>query len=73
MAKQLGRALLVKIGDGEASEAFANLCGLNSKSLTINNSAIDVTTPGRACSVAARSRAAKRCATSLLLAWLAAA
>ena len=45
MAKQLGRALLVKIGDGEASEAFANLCGLNSKTLTINNSAIDVTTP----------------------------
>ena len=45
MAKQLGRALLVKIGDGEVSEAFANLCGLNSKSLTINNSAIDVTTP----------------------------
>jgi predicted secreted protein len=45
MAKQLGRALLVKIGDGEASEAFANLCGLNSKSFTINNSAIDVTTP----------------------------
>ncbi len=45
MAKQLGRALLVKIGDGETSETFANLCGLNSKSLTINNSAIDVTTP----------------------------
>ena len=45
MAKQLGRALLVKIGDGEASEAFTNLCGLNSKSLTINNSSIDVTTP----------------------------
>jgi len=45
MAKQLGRALLVKIGDGEVSEAFSNLCGLNSKSLTINNSSIDVTTP----------------------------
>lgn len=45
MAKQLGRALLVKIGDGEVSETFANLCGLNSKSLTINNSSIDVTTP----------------------------
>ncbi len=45
MAKQLGRALLVKIGDGEASETFNNLCGLNSKSLTINNSSIDVTTP----------------------------
>ena len=45
MAKQLGRALLVKIGDGEATEAFTNLCGLNSRSLTINNSSIDVTTP----------------------------
>lgn len=45
MAKQLGRALLVKIGDGEASEAFSNLCGLNSKTLTINNTSIDVTTP----------------------------
>lgn len=45
MAKQLGRALLVKIGDGEVTETFSNLCGLNSKSLTINNSAIDVTTP----------------------------
>ena len=45
MAKQLGRALLVKIGDGEAVEVFSNLCGLNSKTLTINNSSIDVTTP----------------------------
>lgn len=45
MAKQLGRALLVKIGDGDPSETFSNLCGLNSKSLTINNSSIDVTTP----------------------------
>ena len=45
MAKQLGRALLVKIGDGAGGEAFTNLCGLNSKSLTINNSSIDVTTP----------------------------
>jgi len=44
MAKQLGRALLVKIGDGEASETFSNLCGLNSKTLTINNTSIDVTT-----------------------------
>lgn len=45
MAKQLGRALLVKIGDGGGTEVFANLCGLNSKTLTINNSLIDVTTP----------------------------
>ena len=46
MAKQLGRALLVKIGDAVTpTEGFANLCGLNSKSMTINNSLIDVTTP----------------------------
>lgn len=46
MAKQLGRALLVKIGDGiTPTEGFANLCGLNSKSFTINNSLIDVSTP----------------------------
>lgn len=46
MAKQLGRALLVKIGDGATpTEAFTNLCGLNSKSMTINNSLIDVSTP----------------------------
>jgi TP901-1 family phage major tail protein len=46
MAKQLGRALLVKIGDGATpTEVFSNLCGLNSKALTINNTSIDVTTP----------------------------
>ena len=44
MAKQLGRTLLVKIGDGAGSEAFTTIAGLNSKSITINNSAIDVTT-----------------------------
>ena len=45
MAKQLGRSLLVKIGDGAGSEAFAAVAGLNSKSITVNNSTIDVTTP----------------------------
>ena len=45
MAKQVGRALLVKIGDGAGSEAFTTIAGLNSKSITINNSAIDTTTP----------------------------
>lgn len=45
MAKQLGRALLVKISDGATPDVFANLCGLNSKTLTLNNSLIDVTTP----------------------------
>jgi TP901-1 family phage major tail protein len=45
MAKQLGRAMLLKIGDGGGSETFSALAGINSKTLTINNSAIDVTTP----------------------------
>ncbi|MBQ59101.1 MAG: phage major tail protein, TP901-1 family [Euryarchaeota archaeon] len=45
MAKQLGRALLLKVGDGGGSEVFTSLAGLNSKTITINNSAIDVTTP----------------------------
>ena len=45
MAKQLGRAMLLKIGDGGGSEVFTTLAGINSKTLTINNSAIDVTTP----------------------------
>ena len=45
MAKQLGRSLLIKIGDGAGTEAFTTIAGLNSKSITINNSSIDVTTP----------------------------
>jgi len=44
MAKQLGRQLLVKIGDGELTETFTVLCGLTAKTFTINNSEIDVTT-----------------------------
>jgi TP901-1 family phage major tail protein len=45
MAKQLGRLMLVRIGNGATpTEAFALLCGLRSKTLTINNSEIDVTT-----------------------------
>ena len=44
MAKQKGRQLLVKIGDGANVETFSVLCGLNSKTLTINNSEYDVTT-----------------------------
>ena len=45
MAKQLGRSLLLKIGDGGGTEVFSALAGINSKTLTINNSLIDVTTP----------------------------
>ena len=45
MAKQKGRKLLIKIGDGATpTEAFTVLCGLTSKTMTINNNEIDVTT-----------------------------
>lgn len=44
MAKQKGRTLLVKIGDGASPEVFNVLCGLTSKTFSINNSEIDVTT-----------------------------
>lgn len=45
MAKQQGRLLLIKIGDGvEGTEAFTTLCGLQSKTMTVNNNNFDVTT-----------------------------
>ncbi len=44
MAKQQGRALLIKIGDGADPEVFSTLCGLTTKSITHNNATIDVTT-----------------------------
>ncbi|HBR41775.1 phage major tail protein, TP901-1 family [Sulfitobacter sp. UBA4523] len=44
MAKQKGRLLLIKIGDGAETEAFTTLCGIQSKTLTVNNNNFDVTT-----------------------------
>lgn len=44
MAKQKGRQLLIKIGDGATTEVFSVLCGLTTKTLTINNEEYDVTT-----------------------------
>lgn len=44
MAKQKGRLLLVKIGDGNSPEDFNTLCGLTTKTMTVNNNTYDVTT-----------------------------
>lgn len=45
MAKQKGRQLLIKIGDGATpTEVFSVLCGITTKTLTINNEEYDVTT-----------------------------
>ena len=43
MAKQKGRALLIKISDGSAG--FTAFAGMTAKTLKINNERIDVTTP----------------------------
>lgn len=45
MAKQKGRTLLVKIGDGASPETFDTLCSLTTKGITLNHTEIDVTTP----------------------------
>lgn len=46
MAKQKGRLMLINIGDGATpTEAFAVLCALTSKTLSINTEQIDVTSP----------------------------
>lgn len=47
MAKQKGRAFLIKIGDGgDPTETFTAFAGLTAKSLEINTESVDVTTPG---------------------------
>lgn len=43
MAAQKGVDVLLKIGDGEASEAFTNVGGARTVSLTFNNSTVDAT------------------------------
>lgn len=44
MAKQNPDLMLVKIGDGAATEVFSTLFGLNSRNMTIDGDTIDVTT-----------------------------
>ena len=44
MAKQQGRELLVKIRTSTGPDVFSTLCGLTTKTITINNNEIDVTT-----------------------------
>lgn len=41
---QYGRELLIKIGDGAATEVFTTVCGLTTQSIQINGEDIDVTT-----------------------------
>ena len=43
--QQLGRTLLIKIGDGADPEAFTNLCGLKTRSFNMSSNEIDTTVP----------------------------
>ncbi len=43
--QQKGRLLLIKIGDGGSPEAFANLCGLTTRSFNLSANEIDTTVP----------------------------
>ena len=45
MAKQKGREVLVKIGDGESPEVFTTIFGMTTAGLTINNNSYANTTP----------------------------
>ncbi len=42
MAEQLGRTIVLKVGDNAASEAFNTLGGLRTKSVAINNEQVDI-------------------------------
>lgn len=44
MPKKNGREFLIKMGDGADPEVFSTICGLTSKSFTLNNETFDVTT-----------------------------
>ncbi len=46
MAAQKGLDLLVKIGDGEASEAFTAFGGIRSNSISFNSETVDITNVG---------------------------
>ena len=43
MAAQKGKALLLKIGDGEGPENFTTIAGLRAKSLSFNAETVDIT------------------------------
>ncbi|MCD7109708.1 phage tail protein [Rhizobium sp. DKSPLA3] len=43
--QQLGRTLLIQIGDGAGTEVFTNLCGLTTRSFSMSANEIDTTIP----------------------------
>lgn len=43
--QQIGRLLLIKIGNGGSPETFANLCGLKTRSFNLSANEVDTTIP----------------------------
>ena len=43
--EQLGRLLLIKLGDGATPEVFTNLCGLKDRSFDLSANSVDTTKP----------------------------
>lgn len=48
MAAQKGRSILLKIGNGTSPATFTSIAGLRSKTITINNETVDITTSDEA-------------------------
>lgn len=48
MAAQKGRSILIKISDGSSPASFTTIAGLRSKTITINNETVDITTADEA-------------------------
>lgn len=44
MASQQGRDILLKLGDGASPEVFTTVAGLTSKTMSLSNGTVDVTT-----------------------------
>lgn len=45
MAEQLGRLLLIRIGDGDDPEVFGNLCGIKTRTFNLSANEVETTKP----------------------------
>jgi TP901-1 family phage major tail protein len=43
--QQVGRLLLIQLGDGNSPETFSNLCGLKTRSFDLTTASVDTTIP----------------------------
>ncbi len=48
MAAQKGRSILIKISDGVSPGTFTTVAGIRSKTITVNNESVDITTADEA-------------------------